>query len=366
MNVRRFMKQFCLTIASCCWISVSFAQAIVGPLDTAATNKSSSVEIPVPRVERAVFLVEHDMRHGSGFLMQQAGKVFFVSNIHVISGGKKFSIKNVYGETISVPEVVEVASDRDLVRFPVSYKGGLLIAEDYGFGDKICAVGNSGGAGVITRLDGTVMALGPKLVEISCTIIPGNSGGPVLDKSNRVVCVSTFLTNEKDMPEWILKGSRFTETRRMASRVDNVDWITMSWGDFCREAAYVNRMEDYADEIVWIVKKLSDKSVNTIYSETSHEGIQAWIKSYNEYVRSYGSRLEKVQSGTTVSYKISPGMEYSYRTKLRGLSELMDDLSRQIDLQAVTIPYFKERLEKYQFYFEGSRQHMETVVETVL
>lgn len=360
------MKPFCLTIASWCWISIGFAQAIVSPLDAVATNKSSSVEIPAPRIERAVFLVEHDGGRGSGFLMQQAGQVFFVSNIHVLKGGKNFSIKNVYGETISVPEVVEVASDRDLVRFPVSYKGGLLIAQDYGFGDKICAVGNSGGAGVITRLDGTVMALGPKLVEISCTIIPGNSGGPVLDVSNRVVCVSTFLTNEKDLPEWILKGSRFTETRRMASRVDNVDWIPMSWGDFCREAVYVSRMNDYADEIIWIVKELSDKSVNTIYSETPHEGIQTWIKSYNEYVRSCGSRYEKVQKGSAVSYKISPGMEYSYRRKLQELSVLMDDLAREINLKAVTIPYFKERLEKCQFYFEGSRRRMETIVETVL
>lgn len=338
----------------------------MSPLDAVATNKSSSAEIPVPRVERAVFLVKHDGGKGSGFLMQQTGKVFFVSNIHVLSGGKNFSIKNVYGETVSVPEVVEVASDRDLVRFPVSYNGGLLIAQDYGFGDKICAIGNSGGAGVLTRLDGTVMALGPNLVEISCTIIPGNSGGPVLDGSNRVVCVSTFLTNNKNTPDWILKGSRFTETRRMASRVDNVDWITMSWGDFCREAAYVNKTGDYADEIIGIVKELSDKSLNTIYSETPYGEIQSWIKSYNEYVRSYGSELEAVKSKTTVRYKLSSGMKSSYRTKLQELSELMDHLAREIDLQAVTIPYFKEQLEKYQFYFEGSRRHMETVVETVL
>jgi hypothetical protein len=330
------------------------------------TSERPPVEFPAMRIERAVFLVKQDKGLGSGFLMQEDDQVFFTSNMHVLSGGTDFLINNIYGETISVPNVVQVASDRDLMRFSVDYPSGLRIAKDYKFGDKVCAVGNSGGVGVITRLDGTIMALGPKLVEISCTIIPGNSGGPVLDESNRVVCVSTFLTNNKNTPDWILKGSRFTETRRMASRMDNVKWITMSWKDFCREAAYVNQMEDYTDEIVGIVAELSDKSLNTIYSETPYEGIQTWIKSYNQYARSYGSRLEKVNSGTTVSYKLSSGMKNSYRAKLRELSVLMDDLSREIDLKAVSIPYFKEQLEKYQFYFEGSRQHMETVVETIL
>ncbi|MCU0856780.1 MAG: serine protease [Pontiellaceae bacterium] len=328
---------------------------------------AGKVEEPPLRVERGVFLVENDTGRGTGFLMQDEGQVYFVSNMHVLGGGTGFSIKNVYGETVSIPDTVQVASDRDLIRFPVNHPRGFRVSKDYGFGDAVCAVGNSGGEGVLTRIDGTVMALGPKLVEVSCTFIPGNSGGPVLDKSNQVVCVSTYVTSETNsMPNWILEGSRFKETRRMAVRVDNVDWMTMSWRDFCREAAYVDRMDEYSDEIVWIVKSLSDDKFKMIYSDTDYRGIQDWIKSYNQYIRSFGSRLTKTSTGTTVNYSVSPTMKRSLKEKIRDLAELMDELSREVNLNAVTIPCFKEELEEYAGYFERSCKQMEIVVETLL
>jgi hypothetical protein len=168
------------------------------------------------------------------------------------------------------------------------------------------------------------------------------------------------------MPNWILEGSRFKETRRMAVRVDNVDWMTMSWRDFCREAAYVDRMDEYSDEIVWIVKSLSDDKFKMIYSDTDYRGIQDWIKSYNQYIRSFGSRLTKTSTGTTVNYSVSPTMKRSLKEKIRDLAELMDELSREVNLNAVTIPCFKEELEEYAGYFERSCKQMEIVVETLL
>lgn len=332
-----------------------------------ATNGNPVVESSPLRPERAIFLVESSEGSGSGFLMQEGGQLFFVSNMHVLGSGTNFSIKNVYGETVSVPDTVQVASDRDLIRFPVlDYPGGLPLAKDYGFGDAVCALGNSGGAGVITRLEGTVMAMGPKVIEVSCTFIPGNSGGPVLDKSNRVVCVSTYLTNEKDMPEWIIKGSRFTETRRMAVRVDNVEWMTLSWCDFCREYRYMDRIDDYADEMVSIVNSLGDDKFEMIYSNTDYEGIQEWVKDYNQYVRSSGSRLQKEVNNSKITYSVSPSMKRNLKEKIKGLANLMDSLNGEINMTAVTVPYLKERLEQSADYFDRSRKRMETIVETLL
>jgi len=168
------------------------------------------------------------------------------------------------------------------------------------------------------------------------------------------------------MPSWILEGSRFKGTRRMAVRVDNVEWITMSWSDFCREANYVDRMDDYSDEIVWIVKSLSDDKFEMIYSDTDYSGIQDWIKSYNQYVRSFGSRLKQEVKNSVVTYDISPAMKHSFKRKIKDLAVLIDDLGEEINLDAVTIPYFKEKLEEYTDYLERSRKHMENVVETLL
>ncbi len=356
----------------------------IGSVDSVETNLDSLVKTdsadsiaetprpPVParrplRIERAVFLVETESGSGSGFLMQQDGRIYFVSNIHVMSGGEKFSIKNVYGETVSVPNVVEVASDRDLIRFPVpSYEKGFGISGEYGFGDKVCAVGNSGGGGVITRLDGEIMALGPGLVEMSCKIIPGNSGGPVLSTNNQIVGVSTYLQNHKNMPDWIIEGSRFTETRRMAVRIDNVEWSSMDWETFRRETAYLSRVETYVDDIVAIIDSLSDDGNKMIYSDTDHSGLQTWLQGHNQDVRKAGGRWKKVTTGSTIRYEVSSNIQRRFRTKIEDLAELMDDFDRLASRDdKVSIPHFKNQLEKYHSYLENGREQMETIVETM-
>jgi len=231
--------------------------------------------------------------------MQDAGQVYFVSNIHVMEGGDNFSIRNVYGETVTVPEQVEVASDRDLIRFPVSsYNAALLISPDFGFGDKVCAMGNSGGEGVITRLDGEILALGPDKVEVSSEFIPGNSGGPVLNESNQIVGVATYVKHTTGVPSWIIEGTRFEGTRRMAVRVDHVEWISMAWSDFCREAAYVGRIEEYSYEVIGIIESLSTNAYEMIYSDVDHSGLQKWLQQHNQDVRKAGGRMDKVETNT--------------------------------------------------------------------
>lgn len=319
------------------------------------------------RIERAVFLVEHDGGLGSGFLTQSTGSVYFVSNIHVMSGDGDYSIKNVYGETIQVPEgLVEVASDRDLVRFPVEYPRGLTVSEDFGFGDKVCAVGNSGGGGVITRLDGEILALGPGLVEVSCKFIPGNSGGPVLSEENQVVGVSTYLQNHRYMPDWIIEGSRFEKTRRMSVRVDNVEWIPMAWEDLNREAAFVHEIEEYSNTAIELVESISTNAYEMIYSEVDHAGLQKWIQGYNQNVRKSGGRLKKITTGNSIRYVVSSSIERNHKKNLDNLVDLLrsfEHASSRTD--KVSLPFFKERLERYQHHFESSRNQMETIVETM-
>lgn len=298
--------------------------------------------------------------------MQSDTNVFFVSNIHVMSGGENFSIKNVYGETIQVPAQVEVAADRDLVRFPVDYPRGLGLADDFEFEDKVCAVGNSGGGGVVTRIDGTILALGPGLVEVSCPFIPGNSGEPVVNESNEVVGVSTYLQRHSGMPEWIIKGSRFEGTRRMSVRVDQVDWVSMSWDELNRQSGYVNEVGDYSSEIIGIVDAVSTNAYEMVFSELKHSGLQTWITKHNQNARKAGRSLKKVVDGNRIRYEISSTMERSLRKEFSGLSSLMKKFNNmaQRDDQ-VTLPYFKERLEGYARYFEASEARMETVANTL-
>lgn len=318
------------------------------------------------RIERAVFLVKHDEGRGTGFLMEDGGLVYFVSNIHVLAGGENFSIRNVYGETVTIPEQVQVAADRDLVRFPVNYKRGLLVAQDFGFDDEICALGNSGGEGVVTRLDGKILALGPDLVEISATIIPGNSGGPVVDNDRSVVGVSTYVRNADKYPDWLIKGSRFEKgVRRMAVRVDNVEWVPMAWGDFQRETHDADQIEEYACEIISIVEQIYDKPDKMIFSDVDSHAIQSWIRRYNQDAKAFGGRLVRVVSGDKISYKVSPDIESAFLRNLDRLAELMDTLNQEtLKANVGSTRYFKDRMNLYSGYFESCKKRMEMIVET--
>ncbi len=384
MQRYKLIRTVCLTVLCCAAVS-GVAQTNVSSLvetnssspieadvsDLAKTNVTPSVVLPVPRIGRAIFLVEHEKGSGSGFLMQEEGEVYFVSNIHVMEGGDNFSIRNIYGETVSVPDAVEVASDRDLVRFRVpSYKAALLTSADFGFGDKVCALGNSGGEGVITRLDGEILALGPDKVEVSAEFIPGNSGGPVLSESNQVIGVSTYLKRYGSMPDWIIEGTRFEGTRRMAVRVDNVDWISMTWDDFCREAARVQKIEDCSDAVIHIVHTLSEDGYEMIYSDVDHNELQKWLKRHNQDVRKAGGRMDKVETEKgdriTISYQMSSSMERAVRSNFASLGDVLKRLEKEASRTSrISLPFFKERMKSYQRYFNSSRTQMETVVETM-
>jgi S1-C subfamily serine protease len=177
-------KWICLHILICSLAQNGYAEKTNELVQTNTTNQTSTINetiIAAPTIARGVFLVEHENGSGSGFIMQDQETSYFVSNIHVMSGGEEFSIRNVYGETITIPENVEVAQDRDLVRFPTdSFEIGFPYSSEFDFGDPVFAFGNSGGGGVITKLEGEILAIGPGLLEVSSTIISGNSGGPIM------------------------------------------------------------------------------------------------------------------------------------------------------------------------------------------
>ncbi len=187
-------------------------------------------------------IIKTNSGSGSGFIAQSEGKTFVYTNAHVICGRpgsftqKIVSVRTGTGREIPIPFELELSLHydpnashglEDVARFPVTVKEGEVAYQikapavtEY-MNREVIAYGNSQGMDVLTSLKGQVIGLGTDRIEISCEIVPGNSGGPVvLADTKQVIGISTYLQNGgKDI--WS-KGTTFEGIRRFAVRPEQV------------------------------------------------------------------------------------------------------------------------------------------------
>jgi S1-C subfamily serine protease len=153
--------------------------------------------VPLERVLDGVVAIETDQgTSGTGFFAGQ--KCSVITNEHVISGATtivlKTSMKRLYLGQVLARDTV-----RDLAILTTNAPDCFaLVLEDaaVSIGTEVFAVGNPLGLeGTVTK--GIVSATratssGVKYIQIDAGLNPGNSGGPLVNKSGRVLGVTTF------------------------------------------------------------------------------------------------------------------------------------------------------------------------------
>jgi hypothetical protein len=193
---------------------------------------------------QAVTLIRGDSgAQGAGFLLQHLGGIHLVTNAHVVRGSARIEAVQIDGRPIVVGDQMEMAIDgRDLVRFPVSdVAGGLDRSPELKLGESCYALGNSGGLNLLTPLPGRMVGTGPKEIEVTCPFIPGNSGGPILTASGQVMGVATYIS--RSHTEWRAQGTRFANVRRVAVRLDGVEWQPVSLSSFKKADAILDKVK---------------------------------------------------------------------------------------------------------------------------
>lgn len=186
---------------------------------------------------------------GTGFLVKLDGKVWLVTNEHVLRGGAPFSATLPDGRSLKFSPTIEVAANRDLARLLVEgdYEALEWFPEPAKRNQKVYVYGNSDGSGVLTDLDGRVLGVGSDRIEVNVSFIQGNSGSAVLDSKGRVLAVATYATLRVEPGNWIKTGTRFEKVRRFGVRLNGVKWEKVPWKTYAEGASALNECEMFLD-----------------------------------------------------------------------------------------------------------------------
>jgi hypothetical protein len=318
-------------------------------------------------MEDFLFTVRRDGREvGSGFLLKDEAGVWMTSNCHVVQKGDEIKFIGMVDDTrvFALPNQIEVASNRDAIRFLTGETDGLTLSSVSTFDETVFAYGNSDGLGVITRSEGKVVGKGRGQIEITCEIIPGNSGGPVVNTRNEVIGIATFgvtvpgvkiaaelsgTVSAAERERLIEKikdrhGTRYTETRRFAVPVHDAGWQTVGLDLFMEEA---RRYEEAADrssrmnaavEAVFRCRAISQKDEDLFP--------RGWVRNYNQDLNEYG--YYDSESGR---YFLRSGRQESFDRAfgrwIQNLSETAAGLAKEIREQAedLKVLYFQSEAE---------------------
>jgi S1-C subfamily serine protease len=179
---------------------------------------------------------------GTGFAIQNA--TTFVTAFHIVDGARTIDVTCAGGQqATAVVERIDPANDLALLKVSQATPAFLEIAAEHSvsIGQKVFTVGFPvpGLLGTEPKYsDGSVSSLsGPasaaNLLQMTVPIQPGNSGGPLVDESGRVVAVVTstaavqgFLRRTGTLPQNINWAVRSEYLRPLLSGVSaqSVQW----------------------------------------------------------------------------------------------------------------------------------------------
>lgn len=162
---------------------------------TAATG---SIEDMVDRVMPAVVLIETTSGRGSGFFISSDT---LITNVHVVQNDGYVTLRRMDGSTMNA-RVANKAPAFDIavlkVAQPAASQAVIPMASAYSLkpGQEIIVIGSALGTLQNSVSRGIVSGLrssgGATLVQTDAAVNPGNSGGPMLDRSGAVIGITTM------------------------------------------------------------------------------------------------------------------------------------------------------------------------------
>jgi hypothetical protein len=169
------------------------------PFDIFEINAITLYERPISdqinNIRKNVVTVLAGPAHGSGFFIE---KGLILTNAHVVEKTKFLKIKTFDGEEVNA-ELVRMNTRRDVALLKIADKQNSsalpLLQREIGVGSDVYAVGSpldEKWSETVSRgvISGYRNENGLKLIQSDVNALPGNSGGPLLDRNGNVVGIS--------------------------------------------------------------------------------------------------------------------------------------------------------------------------------
>jgi S1-C subfamily serine protease len=193
-------------------VAIAMASATPAPANSALVYQVIQPSLVWIQVEEKHQQAESDFGLGSGVVVDSFGNI--LTSLHVVNGATVIKVTFADG-TESEAQIVNSIPEMDLAVLQALDTPLFVVPAVLGnpnsmrVGDEAYVVGNPFGlyssmsSGVISgfdrvfRVSGTDLEI-PGMIQIDAAVNPGNSGGPLLNRSGHVIGIITGLINPTD------------------------------------------------------------------------------------------------------------------------------------------------------------------------
>lgn len=195
-------------------------------------EESITYEKPLP-MDFIPFIIRNDKYYsiGTAFAVNPAE---FITAAHVLNLGvhsqfKELFLRDINGKVMAVDQIIKFSSRRDFAVLTVKNRLSpehLEINPDSQINEKVYAVGNALGQGIVIR-DGLYTSNTPEEIDgawnwirFSAPASPGNSGGPLLDHTGKVIGMIIGKSPNENLNIALPIGEILKDNRNVAELYD--------------------------------------------------------------------------------------------------------------------------------------------------
>lgn len=181
---------------------------------TTSSDFSGIIEQAIP----SVVTIITDVAQGTGFIINSEG--YLVTNAHVLSGARYANAITSARQTKSA-QLIGYDSTIDLALLKISGNYQALKLGDSSqvkVGEKVIAIGNplglsfSATEGIVSATERIGSNNLPIYIQTDVALNPGNSGGPLIDKTGKVIGINNFKVGGYEGIGFALESNQVKET----------------------------------------------------------------------------------------------------------------------------------------------------------